>query len=207
MSAWTKFCAAVFGLCLVTGSAQADLILDDNIILVIDLTGPQPINYTINFNPAPGTPDLSDGAGIGGNGAFPVIVDVPSADRILLLIQNNAGFQVNNIAGSLTFSDLDWAGAAGMITNVEVIGEVKILSDGGGVFAYDWVDQMDISFDTHSFTVPLVSPAPPGVFFDDGDRLGVEIQLTFEQIPQPGTLALFSLGLAGLGFARRRKVA
>ncbi|NQV22680.1 MAG: PEP-CTERM sorting domain-containing protein, partial [Rhodospirillales bacterium] len=26
-------------------------------------------------------------------------------------------------------------------------------------------------------------------------------------IPEPGTLALFGLGLAGIGFARRRKVA
>lgn len=41
------------------------------------------------------------------------------------------------------------------------------------------------------------------------DTVGVQVQdIDFgNKIPEPGTLALFGLGLAGLGFARRRKVA
>ena len=34
-----------------------------------------------------------------------------------------------------------------------------------------------------------------------------EFQTSLDQIPEPATLAIFSLGLAGLGFARRRKAA
>lgn len=37
-----------------------------------------------------------------------------------------------------------------------------------------------------------------------GDRVGMG-ELQFNAVPEPGTLALFGLGLAGLGFARRRR--
>ena len=42
-----------------------------------------------------------------------------------------------------------------------------------------------------------------------GDVIGID-DITFAkgaQIPEPGTLAIFGLGLAGLGFARRKKAA
>jgi hypothetical protein len=39
-----------------------------------------------------------------------------------------------------------------------------------------------------------------------GDGYGID-QLTVAKVPEPGTLALFGLGLVGLGLARRRKQA
>ena len=59
--------------------------------------------------------------------------------------------------------------------------------------------------------------APPGVRLDPGEEFFVNVGFTtpatvvnftaeyrMDQLPEPGTLLLFGLGLAGLGWAARR---
>ncbi|MCK5662916.1 MAG: PEP-CTERM sorting domain-containing protein, partial [Thiotrichaceae bacterium] len=51
----------------------------------------------------------------------------------------------------------------------------------------------------------------PGALISDGDNeinaiMGLTGDFTQHTVPEPSILALFSLGLAGLGFSRRRKL-
>ncbi len=85
--------------------------------------------------------------------------------------------------------------------------------DGDGITDTQWT-RMFMGMDTVWFV------APPGVQLDPGERFFVNVdfttdvtavsftaEYTMDQLPEPGTLMLFGLGLAGLGFAVRRRLA
>lgn len=61
-----------------------------------------------------------------------------------------------------------------------------------------------IDFDQMTSTLSDLDPANAGVLFGDNDE--IRLRVTFQHISEPGTLALFGLGLLGLGYARRRMV-
>ena len=79
----------------------------------------------------------------------------------------------------LSFLDLDWVGAAGIITNVIATGAHSGISWGD-----DWVK------------LNMQGIGPAGTVAPD---------LEVEHVPLPTVLSLFGLGLAGLGWSRRRK--
>lgn len=80
------------------------------------------------------------------------------------------------------------------------------------LFAYEVAGSEDIrTFDlgnanTVSQIITNLIPTLGGQIFNAG-RGDLAAHVTFEQnsIPEPGTLVIFGLGLAGLGFMRRRK--
>lgn len=95
------------------------------------------------------------------------------------------------------------------------------VSNPGNMFSLLGMDRFASDNDPWSHMPPPLYPEdgalPPGGFYPDavtyssdlsngGTGLFNSLRLT-PAIPEPNTLALFALGLAGLGFARRRKAA
>ncbi len=91
-----------------------------------------------------------------------------------------------------------------------VIGAGPIISNGGGALAFNGTE-----------TIAFFPDGFGGTAFDGDASLALDTDGTFDfggggwesfkavqwqvQVPEPGTLAIFGLGLLGLGIARRRK--
>ena len=195
----------------VVPSARANILDDNNINLHIELTGPQAASYSSSFDPgslAGGVPpqlgvsvDLFDAAGIGGTSAFPVFANADAAAGQYFLtagVFNLAGFVVNNIAGTITFTDIDWGSDPGVVASVDILGiagplgntsilttslsNLSIIDNGTGVS----VDFSDVSLNPNDVLAFSFSLVPR------------------HNLPEPGTLAVFGAGLLGLAITRRR---
>ena len=80
------------------------------------------------------------------------------------------------------------------------------LGGAGGVFTSEFFSLPTFAYDTTPFKLRFRTNVTEN---SNGDREGAFIDnvvLSGTQIPEPGTMAIFALGLAGLGYARRRKV-
>ena len=102
-------------------------------------------------------------------------------------------------ANSVTLGDLIWANDPGAtitgITNFLVSGvepRNTPLSDG--------LVESDVSFTANSVTIDYGLTA-----WSPGGFVSFDLVTTHSALPEPGTLALFGLGLAGLGLAARRR--
>lgn len=142
-----------------------------------------------------GASDCSAASAVVGAGAE-FSIDAPAPGMFIDIgassIQLTGNVGTNWFLGNLfTLSDLDWIGfPGGFITNV-------ILSDVIGVGG-DFL-QSDISFTEHS-----VSIDPSLTNWDSGSSALLTIVVD-HNVPAPATLALFGLGLAGLGWSKRKK--
>ena len=79
--------------------------------------------------------------------------------------------------------------------------------NGGGSLGFDGGSFVSENYDISSYAGPI-EVAFSVVTSVNTEGYAVRTLLAHGvRVPEPGTLALFGLGLAGLGFARRRKVA
>lgn len=139
--------------------------------------------------------DDSDAVTLGvGNQSYTVDM---GAEGFSVLFLNDQGWLDNVAFNGIIISGLDWVGSGGGYISGIVINDKPL----------DYADS-DITFTDHSVSILLgVSGATNGVnnnqFFSD-ERF--DISLLTVHVPEPSTIALFGLGLAGLGFVRRKKV-
>lgn len=103
---------------------------------------------------------------------------------------------------SVTLGDLIWGNDPGAtitgITNFVISGEIQPL---GGIG--DGLIESDVTFTANAVTIDYSNTA-----WSPGSFLSFDLVTTHSQLPEPATLALFGLGIAGLGLmARRRKAA
>ena len=106
---------------------------------------------------------------------------------------NSIDFTWNNIANAffgsggmfITISDLDWIGEFGSILGVSI--------------TQTGVTGNIVTFTQDSITLNLQDS------WRDNNNVHVDLITSHNNVPEPTSLALLSLGLAGFGFTRRRK--
>ena len=114
-------------------------------------------------------------------------IDIGASHITVQTLGFQLGYDPNT---SIILSDLDWVGLSG-----EIIGIANFSTSGTTGIA-----DFDVSFTAHSVTFDLSDSG-----WDLGGAGIAQWDLvTSHRIPEPTTLALFCLGLVGLGFTRKK---
>ena len=151
---------------------------------------------------------------VGGGNEF-TLIDSSSSDNLFDIDILGTSFTISEnfsyttleiVAGTLTLSSLDWLNFPnGYISGVSLIGVAGVTG----------LALSDISFTEDSVTVDLSETS-----WSRNSRAGVRLTVshgapefallaapnpTALAVPEPTTLALFGIGLAGMGFARKKR--
>jgi len=120
-----------------------------------------------------------------------------SGDTLTLTYFNNSTFpNITFGAGTFTFTDLDWADPAVFITGLtELANNFPHLPAAGSIVASTGVDSIVID-------VPLTNTNPNDLF---QVTYRIETQRGDASVPEPTIIALMGLGLAGIGYQRRKQ--
>jgi hypothetical protein len=134
--------------------------------------------------------EISDGDGsnfeatTAGTAVTSIDVDASSVTFMM-----NLSYNLDN--QFFTFSDLDWVGGDGFITDAVLsISEISTIVQSDISFGADWF----------SIEVGLQTPAN----YSPNRMVRIDL-VTAHDVPEPVSLVLFGLGLAGLGLSKRKK--
>jgi hypothetical protein len=147
------------------------------------------------LSPMAANADLIEVTGAGeNNGYWEITLVEGSFDSLesLLVSQVWWGENIVDFGLATIFAD-----ALGGVSGVD-----NFLLGLGPLFAY-FANTTDLYFSSYGDGTSFGPGAGPIV---SHDQLSVRVFATATRVPEPGTLALFGIGLLGMGLARRRKV-